>query len=193
MPDSREIARQALLRADEIKRIDEHTHGRMKMAAIVCVCAMVVVGAWVMLLPNGKHTTPQQIEDTPVPLAMYPLTTDETAPDLDTMEEGGIVVNLPGYSLIPVLAETPDAYVTLYNPVENEWLLSYAIELTETKETLYMSSPIAPSMSIENIALSRPLEKGLYKAVLIIRAYEADSLLCVSTVCMEITIDADEM
>ncbi len=48
------------------------------------------------------------------------------------------------------------------------------MELEETGETLYTSGLIEPGKQVKNIELSRPLEKGEYKAIFHVQPFSTD-------------------
>jgi len=48
--------------------------------------------------------------------------------------------------------------------------------LEDSEEILYISEMIYPGMCVEDVALNKCLEKGVYKAVLMIRAFKLPHL-----------------
>ena len=170
MYDSTEIARRALRRAEEIKTT---RGGRRKMIARVTgVCALFLVVAF-FLSPNIATNDYVFLEDNQTPLAMPFMPEDGT-----DISSGYNLVNysIPVYDSISIPAGTTGIDMMLWNPEGNSYYLVFEIVLKETREILYTSGIIPPSMYVENPALIKEMEKGVYPANLIIRAYDPDAL-----------------
>ncbi len=82
--------------------------------------------------------------------------------DNSSQSEG---IKIPGYPAVKIPADKTDVQMLLLNPEGNPCYFIYEITLKDTDETLYQSKMVPPGKSINNITLSRPLEKGRYKAI----------------------------
>ena len=176
MFDSREIAREALLRADEIKAEKERRRSLMRITALsgACVvCAAVVVLAFLMGRPPIDYVF---IGDESVPLSAAMLPDISARPFNDGALENSLHFAVPGNGSITIPADTEEVKLTLLNPPENPCWAIFEIVLLDTGETIFMSGLVAPAMCIESITLSRPLAKGEYKATVVIRTFELESM-----------------
>lgn len=75
-------------------------------------------------------------------------------------------IKIPGYPTVKIAANTTDVQMFLLNPEGNPCYFSFEVVLKDTGETLYKSKLVPPGQAITNITLSRPLEKGTYKATI---------------------------
>ena len=82
-------------------------------------------------------------------------------------------VQIPDVKNVTIPADTTDAHILLFNPADNGCSLAFTIILADSGETLYASGLVAPGMCVEDIALSKGLPKGEYKATLAVAAYAA--------------------
>jgi hypothetical protein len=184
MFDSKEIAKQALLRADEIKEESKLRQKRWKTASILTACAACVIMV-VIYFPLGMTPDGYMIAEVdPIPLSA-PLLPDNNAVPYITAEGGGPVMSIPeftipGYDTIRIPAGAADVNMLLINPAGNPGDFTFEIILKDSGETLYKSGLVTPAMCIENITVSKPLPKGEYEAHLKINIYEPDSLNPVS-------------
>ena len=81
-------------------------------------------------------------------------------------------IKIPGYSTITIPADTKDVKITLGNPEGNQCYFKF--ELLVDGESLYTSDFVQAGYAIENIELSKALEKGSYDAVIKITPYSLD-------------------
>jgi len=95
---------------------------------------------------------------------------------------------IPAYDTIFCSADTTEAQMLLLNPEGNAYCFSFEIISAETNETLYISDLVRPGMCIENFELTKVLEKGEHKAVLIVSAYESVSRSVVTETRSKFTI-----
>jgi len=179
MFDSKEIAKQALLRAEEIKEENNIKGKRWKIASALTACAVCVVMV-VIFSPLGMKPDGYMMADTdPMPLAALMLPDDNAVPfvtgegDEQAADVSGFII--PGYDFIRIPAETTYVNMLLINPVGNPGDFTFEIMLKKSGETLYKSGLVAPSMCLENVTISRPLLKGAYEAYLKINIYEPHS------------------
>ena len=170
-----EIAKKALRRIEEIKK-SKIIRRRQRSVAGISLCMCVVMSAIVIFLtkPPVLYTL---VDDEEIPLSKPLLPDDGAVFYVEGEEESRQGYIIPGYDNVVVFADTSEAEIVLFNPDGNPCRFVFEIALADTEETLYTSGLVAPSMCIEKITLARPLAKGEYKGVLIIRAYEMESLV----------------
>jgi len=187
--DSQEIARRALVRASAItedKKRKKKLFVRMGIVGGTCSAALLMVLANFSGLLPGNLTT---INEGPVPLA-------GTMPSIGAQARVGdesrdnIVLVMPGFDNVEFAADTTEVAMRLENPLGNPGWLSFEVQLADTGEVLYQSDLIAQAGCVENITLARPLAKGEYEAVLIISAFELDSLAQYNTVSVRFKLIA---
>ena len=209
MLDSKEMAKAALRRVEEIK-LNRRRKRRLREAAGLALCMCVVVSVVVIvigLLPLSPPADHAFFEDGQAPLAA-PLMPDAGATLYNaTLYKTNETDNGPGYLLpcydtVTIPAGSSELEMVLLNPENNPcWITFkialdntdetlYASGLDNTDETLYASGLVGPGMCIENPALSKTLDKGEYKAVLLIHTYGLDSFAAMNGASVEFTIIA---
>ena len=177
MFDSNEIAKQAKLRAAEIKADKNRRRKRWETAGIIFgICAMVSVVVIVIFpitnLPDNEYIF---LNDEQTPIAAVPFPQIDENAKLYTGDEKEIII--PYIDNATISADTSEAIMVLFNPETNIYGFTFEISLKDTGETLYKSDLVEPGMCIENPKLSRTLTKGKYDAVLQIQFYELDNLI----------------
>jgi len=178
MFNSREIARRALIRAEEINVYRKFATKRIKATLILGMCAAGAVIAITLLTGPGSDGNTTMISDARVPLARL---SSGNPP----------AYYLPGYDTISIAADDPETDMLLPNPEGNHHLLTFEIVLKDTGETLYLSNLVEPSDHIDGVTLARALAKGRYEAELVIRAYVRGSPAEVNTISMALVIEAE--
>ena len=201
MFDGRKIAKQALLRANEIesKKIQRKKQRRKSMALFgLCTASVIIVILIVPFIstPNGyilnddpislgyspndyEHTDDEYdyiiIDENQIPLAVFAFPeADENAKPYTGAEQA---IKIPDINNIIITADTVDINMPLYNPKENPYYFVFELILSDTGEILYKSGLIEPGMFIENLTLSRTLTTGEHDAVLKIYFYESESFV----------------
>ena len=169
MFDSKEISRRALLRAEEIKERKKHTRARLNTLALMmctCIVSLAVGLMFITYSDNYLLTRNLTIEDTPTPLASFPMTaiSGENNPNY----------LIPGFSSITIPAGVTGVKMTLPNPEGNSCWFSFEVVLADTGEVLYISELLPPAERIERITLTRELDQGEYKGLLTVRMYAMD-------------------
>jgi len=158
------------------------------VVAVACIVFVLAgIGIFNVLKDNAGLTN---ITGESVPLAAPLL------PDGNAVPYGGDAVETaegPGYLIasyggIDIHAGDLNVQMNLLNPKTNSCYFTFEVTIGEPGETLYASDLVKPGMCIDNFILSNALEKGEYKAVLIIRAYEADSLTAMDEAKVDFTI-----
>lgn len=71
-------------------------------------------------------------------------------------------IQIPGYSTIPVTANSEEISIDLQNPDENEVYFQISFYLTDTQELIYQSKLIEPGQHLYSITLNHGLEAGEY-------------------------------
>jgi len=84
-------------------------------------------------------------------------------------------IKIPGYGTVTLPAGKTDVKMILLNPEGNPCYFTF--ELVVDGDTYYTSGLVEPSKYIEDLKLTKPLQKGEYKAVLKIRTYSLDESL----------------
>jgi len=148
--DSKEIAIRAL-RLAELKSA-QRKRRRQKTNLIIGACGIVVTAAIVAIL--GVLQPGMKIEDEPIPLA---------SPEMS---------NFQSIESITIPADTLEMKIPLENPENSSCNVIFELVLADTGEVLYISELAPPGEKIGSIILTRFLEKGEYKLLLNIRAYE---------------------
>ena len=92
-------------------------------------------------------------------------------------------VAVQGFGSITIPVNTKELVgINLYNPIENDgwYYLTFQINLLdnngEVSETLYMSQLVPPGLYLQDITLSRGLQKGEYDAVMHVQPYRIEDL-----------------
>ena len=168
--NSKEIAKRALLLADEKRTLRKRGRVRLILAAIVVVAAILAIAAIPAFFPPGI-----EMENEPTPLA---------APDM---------VYFPNMDSLTVSVDTADARILLENPDGNGCYFIFEIILADAGEILYVSAPVSPGEKIESVRLTRQLEKGEYKATLNIRAYAIGGIEEIDAVSSEFILNVNYM
>ena len=83
-------------------------------------------------------------------------------------------IKIPGYSTIPIQANSEQVEIDLYNPEENDVHFQIDFYLTETGEKLFESKLIKPGQHLYSITLERALEPGEYPITIQYNTYSTD-------------------
>ena len=185
-----EIARRALLLADEKKAAKKHRLKRMHIAGItILVCVAVLTGvilAILRILPQSDDAT--HIVDDQPPLASAHLQDSI----IKRYSEAGYDYSprylLPVFNDVIIPSNQDEVALILYNPSENYVMFSYEITLAGAEKTLYTSDLIDPGMFIERIKLSNPLENGNYQAIMTISVYDPEGMTLVDSISLAFTL-----
>jgi len=97
-------------------------------------------------------------------------------------------IQVPGYNNITIPANTSNVNITLLNPEGNPCYFTFELVLKDNDESLYSSKMVEPSSCIEQIALSKQLTKGEYKATIKIRTYSIEDLVPMNDANVETTL-----
>lgn len=158
---------------------------RMYMTLASCAVFMfVATGIYTALNNNIPYV---EIDDGQVPLGEFPFKMNENAKPY-TGTEKHIAFPLIGNIAIP--AETTNVKMLLTNPKDNPCYLDFEIVLADTGESLYSSGMVEPGMCVEEITLSKQLEKGEYDAVMEIRAYAVEDFAVMNSANVEFSLTA---
>ena len=179
MLDSKEVATEALFRAEMMRAYRKGRILRRTKTAVMLLCACALTAALVSILrpPLQPYTL---ITDEQSPLAALPFEEVENKPSF----------SIPGYSDIAIPAGETDVKIMLPNYEDNTYCLSYEIILEATGKVLYASTPIQPASYVEDLTLSTKLEEGEHRATLIITAFEPGGATAVGEVAVRVIITA---
>ena len=188
MFDSKEIAKRARLRAESLRAHQKRRRGR-GMAAVMlglCMTALLIAAGILFAAPSADDTY-IILEDGQIPLGLALFPDGHAMPYDGAVAENNLKFIMPARN-VTVSAGFYEAEIRLINPGENTCWLTFEIILQETGETVYMSGMVGPSMCIEEIELTKCLERGEHRAALIIRAYEFGGLEPVNSASGEFVI-----
>ena len=176
-------------KADEThKKKDPARSRRLVAGAAVCAAVLAIGAASVYFAtrPPGMD-----IPDKKVPLAAQ-LMIDENAMQIPAAaslmisertvryaQEPANIIKLPCYNNVAIPSGTKHVKISLPNPDGNQFLFLFEIVLSDSGEVLYTSGLVQPGMYVEDVTLSRELEKGEYGAALKISVFAPESFLAV--------------
>lgn len=83
-------------------------------------------------------------------------------------------IEIPGYSIIPVAANTTDVEIDLYNPEGNDVYFQISFFLKDSGDLLYESKLIQPGQHLYNITLTQPLAPGDYDITIQYATFSTD-------------------
>lgn len=84
-------------------------------------------------------------------------------------------IQIPGYSIIPILADSEQVSIDLQNPDANEVYFQISFYLTDTQELIYQSKLIEPGQHLYSITLNRGLAAGEYPLTIQYDTFSMDS------------------
>ena len=186
MFDYKEIARRALLRAEEIKARRRRGYHRLGVATVALGAGILVIVVFSPMLNVGEKSI-TEIEDERIPLGAPLLREARAIPYGGTEPE----IIIPYINTVSIPAETLDIGIQLFNSGGNPCSLIFKIFLAETKELLYLSGMVEPGMSVDNISLIKDLPKGEYPAILMISAIDSESMSIMVEIAVDIKILKD--
>ena len=193
MFDSKEIAKQARIRAKAIMEDNRRRRRQVEAAGmILSTCAVVLVCVTViipMMGPAGDTYINIDEEDPPFAALLLPDTNAVPYDEIKTREIPN--VSIPFYDEVNVSADSRELKMILLNPEDNQYRFVYEIELDDSGETLYKSGLVQPGMMIENPKMSTELESGDYRAILKIRFYELTNLKPMNGADVRITLSVE--
>lgn len=193
MFDAKDIARQAMLRAAEIKT-ERTRKTKRRVAAIGSVLCCAIFAAVIITGPLSREQEEDgwiNIPQTQVPLSAF-MEPDENAEPYDTGQpRAGTMIQIPEYDSIKGSSDSQKAKAELFNPKDNPCWFKFEITLAESGETIYESDLVAPAMYIEDITLNRTLETGEYETELIIRSYELETLKLMNQISVKINLQIE--
>ena len=125
---------------------------------------LLAVLAALLLVFGGYMLARHQANSGPVTVNSAPSYAFEEGQSQAAAEEGSVTagIEIPGYSIIPVKANTTNVEIELYNPDKNNVYFQISLILSDTEEVLYESDMIRPGDHLYEIELTRGLEPGEY-------------------------------
>lgn len=91
---------------------------------------------------------------------------DWTMPEVEDRGGAQSGIRIPGYSSIPLPADTETVNLVLVNPEGNPCYFTFELVLNDTGESLYQSGLVPPGQAVSEITLSRALTAGEYEATI---------------------------
>ena len=186
MFDGKQIAKQALLRAEELERSRKIRQARLRNISALSLSAMALAVVLIVNPFGGSADDYTTFDDHKVPLADFPLTHVDANSRPYFGEELNVTIPEIGSVKVPAGSLVTDAQ--LYNPQANTCSFIFEIILADNGECLYKSEPVAPGMCIEAPELAKPLAQGSHDAVLRIHFAQPDTFIPVSSVDSSITL-----
>ncbi len=83
-------------------------------------------------------------------------------------------IKIPGYTTIPIAANTQEVDIDLYNPEENDVHFQITFILDETGEKIYESKLIEPGQHLYHIKLEKALAPGEYPITMQYSTFSTD-------------------
>ena len=162
---------------------NDKMNNRLKRRVLWILLTFLILGIIILIifLIKGCHAEiPGQTDSSDNPVGGVGLVIDpdgESSKPSENIssEEQGVAIS--GRSSITIPANEKDVKVDFYNPEENKDLYYLTFELrlfNDSKqgyEVLYSSGLVEPGKHIQQITLSRGLEKGVYEAVVHVQPY----------------------
>ena len=191
MPDYKDIARLALLRAKEIKEQRAQRRKRVSSATALFAVSVAVSVIGVKSLTMENPVLPRydfylSMDDMRVPLGEFSM---ESIGKILPENEPWLMI--PGYDKVTVSAGDTNLKMPLINPDGNPCFLTFEIILSDTGETLYTSDMVAPRARVEGFTAAKAFEEGEYEAVMVIRSYEPGDRAAVNVIHAEFMIVAE--
>jgi len=144
---------------------------------IATIIVVAVIGGGAYYFVSSMNKADVIIAPSQTPMGGLSFMLDEnakeftgSAPENRSGNTGGI--KIPGYGTVTLPANMTNVKMILLNPEGNPCYFSF--ELVVDGETYYTSDMVPPSMCVEDLTLTKPLEKGEYTALLKIRTWSLD-------------------
>lgn len=146
-------------------------NSKLQKGLLVAIPLLIVAAAAFLMLNRDRG--PVIVSPTTVPAAEF-----EAEQTRATRAPGeGPRIRIPGYTVIPVKANTTDVEIDLYNPEENEVYFQITFVRKDTGATLYESKLLQPGQHLYQITLNEPLAPGDYDITIRYATFAADESL----------------
>ncbi|MCL1982684.1 MAG: hypothetical protein FWG53_06345 [Clostridiales bacterium] len=144
---------------------------------IIAAVVFVAIGIGAYFVISGMNKPATDIGNGSTPLGGLGFKLDDSAKEYTGAEpenKSGDVpgIKIPGYGTVTLPANKTDVKLILLNPEGNPCYFTF--ELVVDGETYYTSNMVEPSKCIEDLTLTKPLQKGEYTAILKVRAWSLD-------------------
>ena len=181
--DTAQLVKQSTARQKSSGRIRyKHIAG----IAAACIAIMLVAGGIFLFL--GDSPAEADIIDGNLPMANFPFETDQTPTASQTLIYD---IMIHGIENIQIPAGTADIAINLENPASNPSYFLFELRIIETSELLYRSEEVKPGESVQQVTMFREMEKGVYKAVLMIYNYSLEGKEPMGSVSVDFIITAE--
>ncbi len=136
--------------------------------ALICgiLLLVVIVGAFFLLKPSEK--------DGPVTSNLPEFGFEEEQVQQTEAAAQSRGIKIPGYTIIPVAANSKEVEVDLYNPEENQVYFQISFLLKDTGEKIFESKLIKPGQHLYTIPLTQPLAPGDYDITIQYSTFSTD-------------------
>ena len=128
-----------------------------KLLLIIIAVLLVILLAGAGMLLGQKNSGPVTNTDSTAKQD-FEFEEEQTQKTEEAAEAPGI--EIPGYSIIPIKANTTDVEIDLYNPEGNNVYFQLTFRLKETNEQLFESKLLKPGQHLYNITLEKGLPAG---------------------------------
>ena len=140
--------------------MQEKKENKVLKALLLLVLAVALVAGGYFLAQKQAQSGPVTNNDL---TQSYEFEEGQTQQIQQAQQSAGI--EIPGYSIIPVKANSTEVEIELYNPDQNNVYFQITLLLKDTGEQLYQSKLIQPGQHLYKIELARGLEPGEYNAI----------------------------
>jgi hypothetical protein len=158
----------------------------MKTITLKTSHLLIIVSVLVVAIGLGSYfiffrkPASETITNGQPPLGGMSLVVDENMKDYtgkNPEDRGGAITGtkIPGYGTVRLPSGTTDVKMILLNPEGNQCYFTF--ELVVDGEAYFTSNLVEPSKCIEDLALTKPLDRGEYTAMLKISCYSLDESL----------------
>ena len=156
---------------------ENHNDKKEKKNILVPILVFIIIILLALLCFKSCGVEDGVVSDNKFDLQVDPNATDTPTYDVG-VSEGEIAI--PGGGSITIPANKTDVIVDFFNPIENKdmYYLTFELCLVDDSEqgyeVLYTSGLCEPGSHIQNITLSRPMERGRYEAFIHVQPYTMD-------------------
>ena len=131
---------------------------------------LLAIAAAVLLVAGGYFLAQGQKTSGPVTNIDAAQQPDYEFEDEQTQEvhEAGEMpgIEIPGYTIIPVKADSTEVEIELLNPEENNVYFQITMSLKDSDQQLFQTKLIKPGQHLYKIQLDQPLAPGEYDVVI---------------------------
>ena len=138
---------------------------------LAIVAAILLVAGGYFLAQGSKENGPVTNID-PSQQAGFAFEDEQTREVKAPGEMPGI--QIPGYTIIPVKADSTEVEIELMNPEANNVYFQITMSLKDSGEQLFQTKLLKPGQHIYKVELSQPLAPGEYNVVIHYDTFSTD-------------------